>query len=296
VSNKIKWLRVRSGLTQRQLAASLKTTQQTIARWESGKSEIPLAQLKELTVVLQHPVDEILGVESTGRTRGKKIFSAARQTDVPYGTLQLRLTVGERNYPVDERARKSVLHQLNRLHPQRGEHAEAWLYFWTLDNKIVFANAKAVKQFELIGDDVEAMPEWLHPEVYKALTDWDAPDLDIGEQLRSQCASVVRTMGADEARRSMTHARIVFLNAEEGWHAMLEEEDTLGYFSLESQPFNVAPNSFIEVESEGYYRSRYVCLSQVALIEVPAELYARLSSNESEEVLPEHSDSAKQPR
>jgi transcriptional regulator with XRE-family HTH domain len=47
---RLKQCRTEIGLTQQQLAAMLDTTQQTIARWESGKTAIPSAILNDLAM------------------------------------------------------------------------------------------------------------------------------------------------------------------------------------------------------------------------------------------------------
>jgi transcriptional regulator with XRE-family HTH domain len=281
MSVKIKTFRTQLGMTQRQLAERLQTTQQTVARWEGGKSEIPVPQLKELALILGRSVDEILGVESSPSTWRKTPFAIA-ENEVPYGTLKLVLSLTEIEYPVDEGARESVLRQLRNICPGEGRDngKEPWLYFWTLDNKIVFVNLGCTKQVDLIGDDVESMPSYEHPEVYRALEELDDPRFEVGEELRSVCQRIVAEYGDQEkAMRVATHVRVVFLDGKEEWQYM-DEEATLDYWLLELNPEEVRPQTFIRVESEGYYRDRFLNLTHVALVEVPTNRFHRLNAPE----------------
>jgi transcriptional regulator with XRE-family HTH domain len=278
--NALRKIRTSKGLTQQQLADRLKTTQQTIARWEQGKNDVPVTQLKELAVLFDVSVDTILGIETPPDKRNALPFAFdSGEAAIPYGTLRLRLSTGHVEYPIDERARKSLLHQLDEFDVQGDGSRHPWIYCWSLDNKILFANPECLQQIDLIGDDVEAMPSFEHPEVYQALEDWDAPEYELGERIAERCNAMFDTFGKENAIRQATYARIVSRESEESWHYMLESDDALGYWTLELEATtHIPPNRFIRVESEGFYRDRFVNLSQVALLEVPANLYLRLSS------------------
>jgi transcriptional regulator with XRE-family HTH domain len=278
---KIKTFRTQLGMTQQQLAEKLRTTQQTIARWEGGKSEIPVPMLKELALLFGRSVDELLGIETAPDTWRDTPFAIAEQ-GTPYGSLKLSLTVADLEYPIDEKARESLLHQLERLEPDRDDKGqEPWLHFWTLDNKIVLANPECIKQLELVGDDVEAMPTYEHPEVYRALEELDDPEFEIGEGLKAQCQRVIDELGDEEAAmRAVTHARVLFRNGEEAWQSMMEANDAFDYWNMELNYRDLRRQSFIRVESEGYYRDRFVNLAQLVLIEVPANRFHRLNATE----------------
>ena len=56
----IKILRNEARLTQAELAEMLGTTQQTIARWESGKSEPNITALKDLAMIFGCSVGDLL--------------------------------------------------------------------------------------------------------------------------------------------------------------------------------------------------------------------------------------------
>ncbi|ANO51888.1 helix-turn-helix transcriptional regulator [Woeseia oceani] len=277
--NALKKLRTARGLTQQQLAEALETTQQTVARWERGKNEIPVTQLKELALFFDVSVDKVLGIKTPHDERAKSpfAFDSANAT-APYGTLELTLTTGTLKYPIEERARESLLHQLDKLDVQNPDGRRPWVYCWSLDNRILFANPDDLRQIDLIGDDVQATPPFEHPEVYQALEDWEAPEYEVGERVTARCNALFELIGEENAVRQTTHAHVLSRDGEESWHFLLEPDDALGFWTLELEAMTHIPrNRFIRVEQEGYYRDCFINLSQVALIEIPANRYLRLN-------------------
>jgi transcriptional regulator with XRE-family HTH domain len=69
---RLRELRESLKLTQEELAKSLNTTQQTIARWESGKSQPNISALKDLALIFGTSVDDLLEYSKSG----KKMYSA----------------------------------------------------------------------------------------------------------------------------------------------------------------------------------------------------------------------------
>lgn len=59
---RLKTLREGAHYSQQDLAGMLKTTQQTIARWEAGKAEPSLSALRDLALIFGTSVDDLLGV------------------------------------------------------------------------------------------------------------------------------------------------------------------------------------------------------------------------------------------
>lgn len=58
--NSIRFFRKKAELSQSKLAAALKTTQATIARWEKGLVEVPSTKLRDLAAIFGTSVDKIL--------------------------------------------------------------------------------------------------------------------------------------------------------------------------------------------------------------------------------------------
>ena len=55
-----------------------------------------------------------------------------------------------------------------------------WIYFETLNNKIVFINLKALKSAKMYTDNYEIAPHFSHPEVYRFITNWNIDGLKDG--------------------------------------------------------------------------------------------------------------------
>ncbi len=267
-------LRKQQGMTQEELAERLGTEPEKVARWESGDALLSVRQAKDLCMVLQCTVEELLGWEIDPEEWAETPF-AVTDTGTPYGTLALETTVGHREFPIDERARESLMEQLGPRKPLGADDGpNVWLYAWTLDNKILLLNPAFIRNIELIGDDVEAMPEFEHPEVYRALDDWDHEA--ITGKVRKACERLIAALGEDRALRLATDLRVTYDNGEDEW-SYLDEEVVPDLFALELGHAHVPRNAFVELTQEGYYRSRFVNLEHVVVIEIPAERYHRLS-------------------
>ncbi|MGH8685483.1 MAG: helix-turn-helix transcriptional regulator, partial [Nitrosospira sp.] len=88
---RLRELRVMFNLTQEDLAAILKVTQQTIARWETGKAEPNLAALRDLAVILDTSVDELLGIGRSHKVMASRYrqFVGVDHSDGFWGHLGL---------------------------------------------------------------------------------------------------------------------------------------------------------------------------------------------------------------
>ena len=267
-------LRTQQGMTREELAARLGNEPGDIARWESGDALLSVRQAKDLCMVLHCTVEELLGWEIEPEEWAETPF-AVTDTGTPYGTLTINTTVGHREFPIDERARESLLEQLE---PRKPLHAEGipdgWLYTWTLNNKILLLNPAFVRNIELIGDDVEAMPGFEHPEVYRALDGWGHEA--ITGKVRKACERLIAELGEERALQLATDLRVTYDNGEEEW-SYLNEEVVPDLFALEFGHAHVPRTAFVELAQEGHYRSRFVNLEHVVAIEIPAERYHRLS-------------------
>ncbi|MBQ8375041.1 MAG: helix-turn-helix transcriptional regulator [Clostridia bacterium] len=75
-SIRLKELRLEKGLTQKQLAHTLKTTDDSIFSWEKGRSQPPIETIRQLCIVLDTSADYLLGLEDeTGaKTTPEKFF------------------------------------------------------------------------------------------------------------------------------------------------------------------------------------------------------------------------------
>ena len=274
---KIKEMRKRIQLTQADLAKELGTTQQTIARWESGKTEMTVSQLKAMAVALSCSVSELLGKKITAEEWKESPF-AILDVEMPYGTLRLSINDTVRDYPIDEQAMSHLLSSISAMGVIRSdENSRPWLAARTLDNRILFINPSCVWNLELIGDDNEEMPSFEHPEVYAALENWGLEEVD--ETIAEKCKILIEEMEDDEAEGNQRDLRVMLRDGSER-RCFLDDTASSELFSLELNLSDVPKNSFLMLEREDRYQSWHVNLSQVALIEVPANRYLRLNAPE----------------
>ncbi len=63
IGEKIKEIRTKKGLTQKELADKLNVTYQAVSRWENGDAEPSISTIKEMCGIFECPIDELLGME-----------------------------------------------------------------------------------------------------------------------------------------------------------------------------------------------------------------------------------------
>jgi len=271
---KIKEMRKRLQLTQGDLAKQLGTTQQTIARWESGKTELSVSQLKDLAVALSCTVPELLGRELTRDEERRSPFAKVN-FEIPYGTLEMVIDGVERSYPIDEVAKSSLLTQLNGVHlfNATGEHS-IWLTVRTLDDKILFANTAAIETLKLVSDDVEPMPQFFHPEAYAALRDWN--ENKKSEVLANEARELVEGKDEGEIMEMATSMKLHFRQDRRELRTYLTDYTATELEALDMHSDSVSENAYLIVEEDGSYQKRFVNLSSIGLIEVPADYYLHL--------------------
>ena len=162
--------RARVGLTQAAVAEALGVSQQTVARWETGRTP-PSGYLRELSELLELPVAELLE-QPTGKSRRRLAAAralAGRRRAVWDGADRLMplseegwLTASERaaanewtpyEYPISEKTRESLAAQLARREP-----GVSWLWFASLDNRIVLANLHLIEAVALISNRSKTCP------------------------------------------------------------------------------------------------------------------------------------------
>ena len=71
-SIRLKELRVEKGLTQKQLAFAVNTTDDSIFSWEKGRSKPPIETIRQLCIILETSADYLLGLEDE---TGRKIYN-----------------------------------------------------------------------------------------------------------------------------------------------------------------------------------------------------------------------------
>lgn len=163
---RLKELRQERRYSQRQLAEMLQTTQQTIARWETGAVEPSLSKLRDIALIFGVAVDDLLGgnpLSVRPQSTTHHIF-AGETSDGFWGHAGLLLDGNDKTiwFPITSRTATAIRRLLNT--------DVDWLLFPTLDNHFVAARPNTVRKFWLVDDDCDAPEDdWNPPESYSGL-------------------------------------------------------------------------------------------------------------------------------
>jgi hypothetical protein len=304
----------------------LGVSQQTIARWEGG-GDVPSKYLKDLAIVLVCRVSDLVGEGAEARG-GSPILRILNRTgdieedendeQVRYGTARAVFisrqasppAVGSdqegdaplvHEYPISE-------HEMKRLYSrlQNEDDRATWFVFEALDNRLVLVNRSELEAFEMVGDDVTAMPPYEHEEVYAALSDYDMRSIIEGGEMPPEdddsanysktfiegCIEVVEKWGGMDAVLDRV-AGVTIETLSGRRENVFSDPDADAYQRIDALVFALdlgwdesnAPVSeqMIELGTEGYYRSSFYRLGALRLIEVPLYAYNAAANEGSDE-------------
>lgn len=308
----LKPLRIRLGITQRDLADRLGTTQQTIARWESGANSIPTKYLKDLAVFLGCPVSSLLGVDKSGlfKRPDAKGATGHEDDDMPYGAVRLTFNEESRTttqsaagdeplnqyeWPISEAGRASLIDQLQARSGFGGEDgAKGWLNLATLDDRFILLNPSRLESIEFISDDVEATPHYEHGEIYEAINlilGFDDPSeetLDtetstVSRQLIEKAKGVIEQWGGEAASQERMNALVIEKSNGHRSTLSLEEANVTDIlFGLLTDPTSCADHRFGNLTSEGYHAATYFRYGSLRLIELSKSRWDELMDEQSD--------------
>ncbi len=277
---KIKEMRSRIQMTQTALAEQLGTTQQSIARWESGKTEPSVSNLKALAVALHCSVEELVGSTISASEQAQSPF-ALFKPDFPFGSLKLNTGTQAFAFPIDEDARDQLLETLREsIYQPAKPGAQRWLSARTLNNRILFINPAHCSEISLIDDNAERMPSFTHPEVYAALEEWHQGDNQKNfEQDREELQKAHEGLDLELWVRSI---EVHFSDGKTSVYGL--EEETVGeLIELDGYLDAIMQNQFLRVFRDGGYEHQFVNLDKVAIISAPANLFLRYAAKLMEE-------------
>lgn len=192
--NKFKKFRQKRGYTQGQVAEMLKTTQQSVARWESSQAEPDLAALRDMAVIYSTSVDDLLGNNPLSDSVVTNSYFALDGGDEHFwGHLGILLP-GEsysRWYPITLQTAKV----LDTAIQHRGA-TKPWVALSTLNNRMLLINLSQVQRICMLDDNAdEVADDWElgwdsyqgHSlEVYRALAQWALGLSDEDEEVSSE--------------------------------------------------------------------------------------------------------------
>lgn len=283
----LKSLRTRLGITQQALAEKLSTSQQTIARWETGQNPIPTKYLKDLAVFLGCSIPELLGVDSKGRFQSeKKRKEGEYDNDWLYGTLTLSFGTKENDvlcWPISQGQRMSVRDQMgDRSGFGHEQGSQSWINFETLDDRIVFVNPRALESISLVGDAAEAAPSYEHQEVYQAIEgllfeerpteqELEQDDAPYSKELLEKCEAWINACGGEyKADERMNMLLIERLNGSQQYLPIETDNTGVGEIAvalLDNQDIDPS-NLFANLGSEGYNKESFFRFGSLRLIEM----------------------------
>jgi transcriptional regulator with XRE-family HTH domain len=246
----LKTLRTQMSLTQKQLAEKMDTTQQTIARWETGKTQLNSAQIKQLCGLLHCTVQDLLGWDLGDDFDERSFFEHGE----PYGTLRLNFAFGVHEFPIGEVARDEVDGFLSRRSVlNSGKESADWLALTAMSNRLLLVNPAAIRTLAIISDEVEAMPSF-------------DDDADSEE--------------ADEAESWLKEAlRVTFSDGTEEAYLMSQAAANDLYAILAGNDPHAGSMLIVEDPEAGHFRT-YVNLSRVAMIELPAGMFHAMTTDD----------------
>lgn len=174
----LKELRQSYQFTQKDIASRLKVTQQTVAKWENGKSEPSIAHLRDLALLYDTSVDELTREKITIDTiQSNRYRYTGRNDKCFWGHIGLGIPNQEKSiwYPITLNTANQVISNLD-------DGFSDFIHIDTINNRTLFFNKNHLSHIHILNDNAD-YPEddwelgWdsyqgLPAEIYPALSDY----------------------------------------------------------------------------------------------------------------------------
>ena len=227
--NRIKERRTKYRLTQADLAKHLDVSQQTIARWESGKSEVPMTAYQKMVVLFGCSITDLIKVPDDDEvSKAVKRLNEAREEfydspdhNIPWGTLSVEFLgeVSDLHMPIDRYTYNNVWSELVDM----VSDTERTSWCTTLDNRYIFINTELIKTVRFTDDNDEPMPNFYHEEIYKIL-DGESDDL-VDQQLEEVDPEAAKEFADEEHRwRTTSYVKVCMRDSTE-YQSYKEDSD-----------------------------------------------------------------------
>jgi len=271
---RLRELRGGLGYTQEQLAKMLNTTQQTVARWETGKAEPSLQALRDLAMIFGTSADELLGsrnpLSEEVTTTWHTLF-VDKESDGYWGHVGLQMPGKKRGkwYPISQGAANAVGMNLGAF-----ESGDAWLVIPTLANRMLAANPTNLKSIKLMDEahaEPKTAPEMFPLEFYKALDDYFTDNNKFRESASPTLLSIVEDeitrRGLDEQTAlEFTHYSTLYFMDGSRRRYWIDENDLWSLVLLIDME-QVPP--IINLDDSGGGVSHFYPRDKIALIDMP---------------------------
>lgn len=147
---RLKELRAKFNMTQKDLADRLEMSQQAIAKWESGIAEPTVKNLRELAIIFGISVDDILGNSKIVKTTHFCDYGPKKNEDIEidgyWGNLGLKIKGHKKSrwYPITQKTYEDMYMAI--------QNESKWIYAETLNNKKLLINKHNIKKISLVDD------------------------------------------------------------------------------------------------------------------------------------------------
>lgn len=274
---RLKELRAKFNMTQKDLAERLEMSQQAIAKWENGTAEPTVKNLRELAVIFGISVDDLLGNSKTVKTTHFCNYGPKKNEDIEidgfWGNLGVKIKGQEKSrwYPITQKTYEDIYNAL--------QEGITWLNVETLNNKRLLINHKNIKKLSLVDEACdEVHDDWdlqwdaysgHSDESYRCLYDYYCGDTtDIPEKLLAGIESMIKEekLSTEDIAKSVCYLGIVDSDGQEeyvnpNFWTQLQE---LYEWSDELEDGSVSSIIIDAEEGNFFYNS-----SEVAVIEAP---------------------------
>jgi len=225
----LKSLRKTHNHTQKHLAEMLDTTQQTVARWESGKATPSAKVLGDLAIIYGTSIDSLLGkISYSGKVISNNPFLYSSDANIDYfwGHLGVHLNSRQHTYwfPITGNEKTHAQRSLRNLEDSPDQK---WITLHTLNNRILAVNPLKVNKIWLL-DEAADQPDddWIierdqyggYPEeIYRSLMKIVMrEDLDVSDKFQLTINAVRKELNLndDNLFEFLFNTQIHFMNGD----------------------------------------------------------------------------------
>ncbi len=284
----LKVTREKAGMTQTELAKVMNKTQQTIGRWESGKSEPNIDEMFALATLFRTSVDALLGREHAVEVaKVDELMDALEENKGEYeGNLGLRTpgTTCSKWYPTTENELDRISSWMN---SNDAEGRSPLLVTHTLNNKVLFINPDHMDKISLLRDTHGEFPvsDWVISkdeargapiEFYKKLADYhdvltddaDAPEEEFPQAEREAMVQQLNDWDVEieeEALFAFLFETRVFTSDGKVAYMSIEPEDLHALHTFDSQE----PQKMVRLFDVTSQMDTFTPWKKIAMIEAP---------------------------
>lgn len=286
--DRLKTLRAARNFTQQDLATMLRTTQQTVARWESGKATPSISALRDLATIFSTSVDDLLGINPFSEKIVTNAYYILRSdSDGFWGHLGLLQPGASKTtwYPITQGTRERIWRNLN-------DDDDDWLIITTLNNRMLALRSTFMKRIWLLDDACDEPKDdwdWKHlwddysglpMEVYRAMSEWAWEQLGASNDFAENNSETLQKIALETIEEaellnkpedvlSAIHHTLIRLRSGEVYSYEAEPEalwETVQDVELGTSKMLYVPASGGDFES--YFPSSEVALLDMPLIDV----------------------------